>query len=102
VGNFLRSDSIKSIFDTGLDWFKTDTANKQARDIARAGLDAEKVRLEQLKEQGKLTQQQFEAQLKIAELNANAPQSSVILWVIGGVVLLGALGTTIYFATRKK
>jgi len=102
VGNFLRSDSIKSIFDVGLDWFKTDTANKQARDIARAGLDAEKVRLEQLKEQGKLTQQQFEAQLKMAELNANAPQSSVILWVIGGVVLLGALGTTIYFATRKK
>jgi len=102
VGNFLRSDSLKSIFDTGLDWFKTDTANKQARDIARAGLDAEKLRLEQLKEQGRLTTQQYEAQLKIAELNANAPKSSVILWVIGGVVLLGALGTTIYFATRKK
>ena len=102
VGNFLRGDTFKGIFDVGLDWFKTDTANKQARDIARAGLDAEKIRLEQLKEQGKITQEQLEAQLKIAEINANAPQSSVILWVIGGVVLLGALGTTIYFATRKK
>lgn len=101
VGNVLRGDTIKSIFDVGLDWFKTDSANKQANKIAQAGLEAERLRLEQLKEQGKLTQQQFDAQYKLAQQQTEAPQSTVIFWVIGGVVLLGALGTTIYFATRK-
>ena len=102
VGNFLRSDSLKGILDVGLGFWKSDTEFKQQEKLAKAGLEAERLRLEQLKEQGKLTQQQFDAQYKLAQQQSEAPKSTVIFWVIGGVVLLGALGTTIYFATRKK
>lgn len=102
IGNALRSDTFKSVLDKGLEFWKDDTAFKQQKAIANAGLEAERLKLEQLKEQGKITQQQFEAQLKLAQQQSEAPKSTVIFWVIGGVVLLGALGTTIYFATRKK
>jgi len=102
VGNFLRGGSFQKIIDTGLGFWQNDTEFKQKEKIANAGLEAERLRLEQLKEQGKLTQQQFDAQYQLAKQNSEAPQSTVIFWVIGGVVLLGALGTTIYFATRKK
>ena len=102
VGNFLRGDSFKKIIDTGLGFWQNDTEFKQQQKLANAGLEAERLRLEQLKEQGKLTQQQFDAQYQLAKQQSEAPQSTVIFWVIGGVVLLGALGTTIYFATRKK
>ena len=66
------------------------------------GLEAERLRLEQMLLSKEINQQQFDAQYQQAKLQSEAPQSTVILWVIGGVVLLGALGTTIYFATRKK
>ena len=102
VGNFLRGDSFQKLIDTGLGFWASDTEFKRNRDLANAGLEAERLRLEQLKEQGKLTQQQFDAQYQLAKQQAEAPKSTVIFWVIGGVVLLGALGTTIYFATRKK
>ena len=102
VGNFLRGDSFTKIIDTGLGFWKNDTQFKQQQKLANAGLEAERLRLEQLKEQGKLTQQQFDAQYQLAKQQSEAPKSTVIFWVIGGVVLLGALGTTIYFATRKK
>ena len=102
VGNFLRGDSFKKIVDTGLGFWKSDTEFKQQQKLANAGLEAERLRLEQLREQGKLTQQQFDAQYQLAKQKTEAPTSTIIFWVIGGVVLLGALGTTIYFATRKK
>lgn len=102
VGNFLRGDSFQKLIDTGLGFWASDTEFKRNRDLANAGLEAERLRLEQLKEQGKLTQQQFDAQYQLAKQQSEAPKSTVIFWVIGGVVLLGALGTTIYFATRKK
>jgi len=102
VGNFLRGDSFQKIIDTGLGYWASDTEFKRNRDLANASLEAERLRLEQLKEQGKLTQQQFDAQYKLAKQQSEAPKSTVIFWIIGGVVLLGALGTTIYFATRKK
>jgi len=102
VGNFLRGDSFGKIIDLGLGFWQNDTEFKQQQKLANAGLEAERLRLEQLKEQGKLTQQQFDAQYQLAKQQAEAPKSTVIFWVIGGVVLLGALGTTIYFATRKE
>ena len=102
MGNFLRGDTFKGIIDTGLNFWQSDTEFKQQQKLANASLEAERLRLEQLKEQGKLTQQQFDAQYQLAKQQSEAPKSTVIFWVIGGIVLLGALGTTIYFATRKK
>ena len=82
--------------------YGADQTNKTTRAIANATLEAKKLELELAREQGKITQSQLEAQLALATLGKNAPKSTVTLWIIGGVVLLGALGTTIYFATRKK
>ena len=65
-------------------------------------IKAKELELQALVEQGKLSTKQMEQQLALLKAQKNAPQSSVILWVVGGVVLLGALGTAIYFATRKK
>ena len=82
--------------------YGADQVNKTQRAIANATLEAKRLDLELQKEQGKLTTEQYKQQLALATLGKNAPKSTVTLWIVGGVVLLGALGTTIYFATRKK
>tara|TARA_B110000977_G_scaffold11974_1_gene15384 strand:- start:800 stop:1564 length:765 start_codon:yes stop_codon:yes gene_type:complete len=96
------ADDIGGIFTSGLNfWGQKETADAQS-DIANAKLQAERVRLEQMKLSGEISEKELQARLDLARIDANAPQSSVILWVVGGVVLVGALGTAIYFATRKK
>tara|TARA_R110002050_G_scaffold77925_1_gene166270 strand:+ start:2740 stop:3558 length:819 start_codon:yes stop_codon:yes gene_type:complete len=101
-GNFLRGDTLKDVLKIGVGWFQSDTEFKQQRALQEQGLEAERLRLEQLKLNKEITQQEFDARYQLAKQQSEAPQSTVIFWVIGGVVLLGALGTTIYFATRKK
>ena len=96
------ADDIGGIFTSGLNfWGQKETADAQS-DIANAKLKAEEVRLKQMQLSGEISKQELQARLDLARIDANAPQSSVILWVVGGVVLVGALGTAIYFATRKK
>jgi hypothetical protein len=96
------ADDIGGLFQSGLNfWGQKETADAQS-DIANAQLKAEEVRLKQMQLSGEISKQELQARLDLARIDANAPQSSVILWVVGGVVLVGALGTAIYFATRKK
>ena len=96
------ADDIGGLFTSGLNfWGQKETADAQS-DIANAKLKAEEVRLKQMQLSGEISKQELQARLDLARIDANAPQSSVILWVVGGVVLVGALGTAIYFATRKK
>ena len=105
AGGFWDGFNVNTITDllgTGAGLYGVDQAGKTTRAIENAKLEAKKLELELAREQGKITQSQLEAQLQLATLGKNAPKSTVTLWIIGGVVLLGALGTTIYFATRKK
>ena len=96
------ADDIGGILTTGLNfWGQKETADAQS-DIANAQLKAEELRLKQMQLSGEISKQELQSRLDLARIDANAPQSSVILWVVGGVVLVGALGTAIYFATRKK
>tara|TARA_R110002153_G_scaffold6325_3_gene28929 strand:+ start:484 stop:1185 length:702 start_codon:yes stop_codon:yes gene_type:complete len=96
------ADDIGGLLTTGLNfWGQKETADAQS-DIAQTKLKAEEVRLKQMQLSGEISKQELQARLDLARIDANAPQSSVILWVVGGVVLVGALGTAIYFATRKK
>jgi len=101
-GNFLRGIDFSSLINSGVSIWQQKEQSDAQQDTINAGIKAKEIELQTLLEQGKINQQQFQAQLELARLNKNAPQSSVILWVVGGVVLLGALGTAIYFATRKK
>jgi hypothetical protein len=96
------ADDIGGLLTSGLNfWGQKETADAQG-DIANAQLKAEELRLKQMELSGEISKQELQSRLDLARIDANAPQSSVILWVVGGVVLVGALGTAIYFATRKK
>lgn len=70
--------------------------------MANINFKAKELELEQLRLQGALTQQQYEQQIALLKEDKSAPQSQVLLYVIGGIVLLAGIGTAIYFATRKK
>lgn len=99
---FFSGIDIGDIFNKGVDIWTTSEKGKQQRDLINSQIKAKELELKALVEQGKLSTKQMEQQLALLKAQKNAPKSSVILWVVGGVVLLGALGTAIYFATRKK
>jgi len=103
AGNFLRGlGGIGGIVDKGISFWQQKETSDAQRDTINAEIKAKESDLKIALEEGRLTQEAYAQQLELARLNKNAPQSTVIFWVIGGVVLLGALGTAIYFATRKK
>jgi len=102
-GNILRDlGGIGGILDKGIDFWKQKETSDATRDTINAGIKAKELDLKIALEQGRISSEQYAQQLELARLNKNAPQSTVVFWVIGGVVLLGALGTAIYFGTRKK
>jgi len=101
-GSFWSGLNLGDTISSGIEIWKISEKGKQDQKLIDAQIKAKELELQALVEQGKLSTQQMEQQLALLKAQKNAPQSSVILYVIGGVVLLGALGTAIYFATRKK
>lgn len=101
-GGFFSGINIGDLFNNGISIWKTSTEGKQQQKLIDAQVKAKELELQALVEQGKISSKQMADELALLNAQKNAPQSSVILYVIGGVVLLGALGTAIYFATRKK
>ncbi len=102
VGNALRKVNWGDLINNGVSIWQQSEQAKIQKDTLNAGIRAKQLELDTALANGEITRQSYEAQLELARLDKNAPQSTVYLWIIGGVVLLGALGTTIYFATRKK
>ena len=102
IGNFFRGINIGDRISDGVDIWTTSEKNKQEQKILDGQIKAKELELKALAEQGKITQKQLETQLELARLGKNAPQSTVVLYVIGGIVLLAGIGTAVYFATRKK
>lgn len=101
-GGFFSGVNVSDILNNGIGIWKTSEQGKQQKDLINAQIRQEEIKLEQLKEQGKISQQQYDAQMQGLQSGSGASGSNMVLYVIGGVVLLGALGTAIYFATRKK
>ena len=102
IGNLIRGINIGDTISNGIDIWKTSETSKQQQKVIDGQIKAKELELQALAEQGKITQQQLQAQLELARLQKNAPQSTVVLYVIGGIVLLAGIGTAVYFATRKK
>lgn len=102
LGNALRGVNWNDLITNGVGIWQTDQKGKQQQKLIDAQVKAKQLELQALVEQGKLSTTQMERELALLNAQKNAPKSTVYLWIIGGVVLLGALGTTIYFATRKK
>jgi len=90
------------ILNTGLGVYSQTDTNKTNRDIANANKEDTRLQLEALKEQGKINQDEFDRRMALANSTASGGGSKMTLYIVGGVVLVGALGTAIYFATRNK
>lgn len=101
-GSFWSGLNLGDTINSGIEIWKLSEKGKQDQRLVDAQIKAKELELKALVEQGKLSNQQAQQQLEILKAQKNAPQSQVVLYVIGGIVLLGALGTAIYFTTRKK
>lgn len=104
-GGFLDSigGSAGQIINTGLGFLFGSIQSKKDREMLEAQTEAEKAKLDAQVKLGNISLEQAKIQLQQIEAQAKAQQGKtpVVLYVVGGVVLLGAIGTAIYFATRK-
>ena len=90
------------ILNTGIGVYSQSDTNKTNRDIANAQLENTRLQLEAMREKGEIDKAEFDRRMALANSTASGGGSKMALYIVGGVVLVGALGTAIYFATRKK
>lgn len=103
VGNAIDElGGISGIINKGIDIWKTGEADKIARAKARTDLEIKRLELEALVKAGELSDRQYQQQMALLEKQGQGGGGNTVLYIVGGIVLLGAIGTTIYFATRKK
>lgn len=102
IGNFLREINIGDTISSGLEIWQNKELADQQKDILNAQQKADQNQLDLLLAQGEISRQNYEQQLALLREGKKENQGNVILYVIGGIVLLAGIGTAIYFATRKK
>lgn len=110
VGNLFRGfgktiDSlggVNGILTNYLEIRKQDQASSDARALANAEVEAKRLELETALALGKLKQEEYDRQMSNINNVGQGGGGNTVLYIVLGVVLLGAIGTTIYFATRKK
>jgi hypothetical protein len=90
------------ILNTGLGVYSQSDTNKTNRQIEASKLENTRLQLEALREKGEIDKAEFNRRMALANSTASGGGSKMALYIVGGVVLVGALGTAIYFATRKK
>jgi len=104
-GGFFDGFDINSalgILNTGLGVYSQSDTNKTNRQIEASKLENTRLQLEALREKGEIDKAEFDRRMALANSTASGGGSKMALYIVGGVVLVGALGTAIYFATRKK
>ncbi len=90
------------ILNTGIGAYSQSDTNKTNRDIQNAQTENTRLQLEAMREKGEIDKAEFDRRMALANSTASGGGSKMALYIVGGVVLVGALGTAIYFATRKK
>ena len=90
------------IINTGIGAYSQSDTNKTNRDIQNAQTENTRLQLEALYAKKEIDKAEFERRMALANSTASGGGSKMALYIVGGVVLVGALGTAIYFATRKK
>ena len=103
VGNFLRGlGGADGILTEYLKIRGQDKASSDARALANAQVEAKRLELETALALGKLKKEEYDRQMSNINNVGKGGGGNTVLYIVLGVVLLGAIGTTIYFATRKK
>lgn len=110
VGNTLRGiggtidklGGVDGILKQYLSIRQQDQASSDARALANAEVEARRLELETALALGKLKQEEYDRQMNRLDGAVQGGGGNTVLYIVLGVVLLGAIGTTIYFATRKK
>ena len=101
-GNFLRGQDWGDLITKGVGLWQSKELADQQQDILDAQQKADQNKLDLLLAEGEISRQNYEQQLALLREGKKENQGNVILYVIGGIVLLAGIGTAIYFATRKK
>jgi len=101
-GGFFSGIDFGSLINTGATIWQQERSSNQTKALTNAQIRTEELKLEALKEQGKLNSQQFERQLALLQSGGGTSQDNTTLYVVGGVVVLVALVTTVFLITRKK
>jgi hypothetical protein len=104
-GNALRKINWQDLLNQGVNIYSLDQQNKLQSRANDTLLKSKELDLKNLLAQGELSEQEYQRQLELARANSGSGSSDsnkTVLYVVGGVVLLGAIATAIYFATRKK
>ena len=101
-GNFLRDLNIGDTITEGVKIWQNKELADQQQDILDSQAKADQNQLDLLLAQGEISRQNYEQQIALLREGKKENQGNVILYVIGGIVLLAGIGTAIYFATRKK
>lgn len=110
VGNVFRGvgdtinklGGVDNILNKYLEIRSQDKASSDARALANAQVEAKRLELETALALGKLKQEEYDRQMSNLNNVGQRGGGNTVLYIVLGVVLLGAIGTTIYFATRKK
>lgn len=110
VGNALRGvgdtigklGGIDGILNKYLEIRGQDKTSSDARALAQADVEAKRLELETALALGRLKQEDYDRQMSNINNVGQGGGGNTVLYIVLGVVLLGAIGTTIYFATRKK
>lgn len=90
------------ILNTGLGIYGQTDTNKTNRQIQEAKNENTRLLIQAQKQKGEIDEAEYKRQMALLNSQSSGGGSKTALYIVGGVVLVGALGTAIYFATRKN
>ena len=103
VGNTIDElGGISGIINTGYDIWRTGEEDKIERAKANALVEAERLKLETALKMAEISQIEYDREMARLDKMQGGGGGNTVLYIVGGVVLLSAIGVAIYFATRKK
>lgn len=104
AGDFLRSLDYSALLNTGLGFLSQSQANKAQEETQQAILDAKRLELKLLEKKGQLSAEEHKRMLELQNATGGSTSNTnpIVMYSILGVVLVGALGTMVYFLTKKK
>jgi hypothetical protein len=101
-GTIDKLGGVDGIINKYLDIREQDKASSDARALAQADVEVARLELEKALALGKIKSEEYERQMNRLDGAVQGGGGNTVLYIVLGVVLLSAIGTTIYFATRKK